>query len=33
MLAGQHAADLDAQLQDFGAECLRALQLPGLLAS
>ena len=31
VLAGQHAADLDAQLQDLGAERLGALELPGSL--
>src|SRR5271163_469006 len=31
MLAGEHAADLDAQLQDVGPERLRALELPWLI--
>src|SRR3546814_10551746 len=31
MLAGQHAADLDAELQDVGAEVLRLLQLARLV--
>jgi hypothetical protein len=33
MLAGEHAADLDAQLEDVGTERLRALQLPWLVGS
>jgi hypothetical protein len=33
VLAGQHAADLDAQPQDVGAEALRPCNSPGLLAS
>ena len=31
MLAGQHAADLDAKPQDIGAECLGTLDLAGLV--
>ena len=31
MLAGEHAADLDAQLEDVGPERLRALQLARLI--
>jgi hypothetical protein len=33
VLAGEHAADLDAELEDLGAECLRLSSSPGLLAS
>ncbi len=33
MLAGEHAAELDAAAQDVGAESFRPLHLPGLLAS
>jgi hypothetical protein len=33
VLAGEDAADLDAELQDVGAEGLAALQLAGMFAS
>ena len=31
MLAGEHAADLDAELEDIRAECLRSLELARLV--